>query len=143
MADPRESRDELSAVLELAARSAREYLDGIDEQPVQPQGAAEALDELDGSLPEEGAGAEGAVARRPERGRAAATRSSGPRFFHFVMGGGTPAALGADWLTSTFDQVAFAWASSPLAARLEQVAGGWLRQLFALPEEFGAVLTTG
>src|SRR3954453_1230562 len=143
MADPGESRDELSAVLELAAPSARDYLDGIDEQPVQPQGAAEALDELDGSLPEEGAGAEEAVARLAELGRAAATRSSGPRFFHFVMGGGTPAALGADWLASTYDQVAFGWASSPFAARLEQVSLDWLRQLFELPEEFGGVLTTG
>ena len=78
-----------------------------------------------------------------ERAREAATRSSGPRFFHFVMGGGTPAALGADWLTSAYDQVAFAWASSPFAARLEQVAIDWLRQLFELPAEFGGVLTTG
>src|SRR4051794_35589992 len=143
MADPGESRDELSAVLELAARSASDYLDGIDEQPVQPQGAAEALDELDGSLPEEGAGAEEAVARLAELGRAAATRSRGPRFFHFVMGGGTPAALGADWLTSTFDQVAFAKDSSPLASRLERVVLRWLAELFELPEEFGGVLVTG
>jgi glutamate/tyrosine decarboxylase-like PLP-dependent enzyme len=59
------------------------------------------------------------------------------------MGGGTPAALAADWLTSTYDQVAFGWASSPMASRLEQVAVDWLRQLFELPEEFGGVLTTG
>jgi glutamate/tyrosine decarboxylase-like PLP-dependent enzyme len=59
------------------------------------------------------------------------------------MGGGTPAALGADWLTSAYDQIAFGWASSPFAARLEQVAVDWLRQLFELPTDFGGVLTTG
>jgi glutamate/tyrosine decarboxylase-like PLP-dependent enzyme len=59
------------------------------------------------------------------------------------MGGGTPAALAADWLTSTFDQVAFGWASSPMASSLERVAVDWLRQLFEMPEEFGGVLTSG
>jgi glutamate/tyrosine decarboxylase-like PLP-dependent enzyme len=59
------------------------------------------------------------------------------------MGGGTPAALAADWLTSSYDQVAFGWASSPFAARLEQVAIDWLVQLFELPRDFGGVLTTG
>jgi glutamate/tyrosine decarboxylase-like PLP-dependent enzyme len=59
------------------------------------------------------------------------------------MGGGTPAALAADWLASAYDQIAFAWASSPFAARLEQIALGWLRELFELPREFGGVLTTG
>lgn len=84
-------------------------------------------------------GGRGDVVRLTElgdRARESATRSSGPRFFHFVMGGGTPAALGADWLTSAYDQVAFAWASSPLAARLEQVTLDWLRQLFELPADF-------
>ena len=59
------------------------------------------------------------------------------------MWGGTPAALGADWLTSAYDQPAYAWASSPFAARLAQVAVDWLRQLFDLPADFGGVLTTG
>jgi glutamate/tyrosine decarboxylase-like PLP-dependent enzyme len=94
-------------------------------------------------MPEEGDGSLATLAELVTRARAAATRSSGPRFFHFVMGGGTPAALGADWLTSAYDQVAYAWASSPFAARLEQVAIDWLRQLFDLPTEFGGVLTTG
>jgi glutamate/tyrosine decarboxylase-like PLP-dependent enzyme len=39
--------------------------------------------------------------------------------------------------------VAYAWASSPFAARLEQVAIDWLRQMFELPGEFAGVLTTG
>jgi glutamate/tyrosine decarboxylase-like PLP-dependent enzyme len=60
-----------------------------------------------------------------------------------VMGGGTPAALAADWLTSAIDQVAFAWVSSPLATRLEQVSIAWLRDLFELPDGFSGVLTSG
>jgi glutamate/tyrosine decarboxylase-like PLP-dependent enzyme len=94
-------------------------------------------------MPEEGAGTLAALTELADRARETATRSSGPRFFHFVMGGGTPAALGADWLASAYDQVAYAWASSPFAARLEQIAVDWLRQLFELPAEFGGVLTTG
>ena len=69
-----------------------------------------------------------------------ATRSAGPRFFHFVMGGGTPAALAADWLASALDQIAFNWLSSPLAMRLEQVSVGWLKELFRLPAEWSGVL---
>src|SRR5439155_23242639 len=65
------------------------------------------------------------------------------RFFHFVMGGGTPAALAADWLASALDQIAFNWISSPLAMRLEQISLGWLKELFALPATWSGVLTTG
>ena len=60
-----------------------------------------------------------------------------------MVGGTTPAALGADWLTSTLDQVAYSSASSAFAARLETTVVGWLRELFELPEEFGGVLVTG
>jgi glutamate/tyrosine decarboxylase-like PLP-dependent enzyme len=105
--------------------------------------AAEALVRWDPALPEEGDGAVRALGELIERAIPAATRSSGPRFFHFVMGGTTPAALGADWLTSALDQVAFAWASSPLAARLEAISTRWLRELFELPDEFAGVLVTG
>jgi glutamate/tyrosine decarboxylase-like PLP-dependent enzyme len=143
MADPGELRGELDDVLALAARAAQDYLAGIDDQPVQPQAGAEALAALDGSLPERGAGAEAAVTRLVELGNAAATRSAGPRFFHFVMGGGTPAALAADWLTSAFDQIAFARDSSPMASRLEQLVLRWLVELFELPDEFDGVLVTG
>jgi glutamate/tyrosine decarboxylase-like PLP-dependent enzyme len=143
MADPGAERGDLEEVLALASRAASDYLAGIDEQPVGPPGAADALAALGGPLPEQGAGAAEAVLRLAEIGRQAATRSAGPRFFHFVMGGGTPAALGADWLTSAFDQIAFARDSSPLASRLEQVTLRWLVELFELPAEFGGVLVTG
>jgi glutamate/tyrosine decarboxylase-like PLP-dependent enzyme len=72
-----------------------------------------------------------------------ATRSSGGRFFHFVVGGTTPAALAADWLTSALDQNSGLWPSSPLGSRLEAIAVDWLRDLFELPPEFGGALVTG
>ncbi|HEY2770865.1 MAG TPA: aminotransferase class V-fold PLP-dependent enzyme [Solirubrobacteraceae bacterium] len=143
MGDPLLDRGALAAALELASGEARRYLEAIDDEPVMPAGAAGALERWDDPMPERGDGALAALTELAARGRDSAVRSSGPRFFHFVMGGGTPAALGADWLASAYDQVAYAWASSPFAARLEQVAVDWLRQLFELPTEFGGVLTSG
>ena len=96
-----------------------------------------------GALPETGIGAPAAIARLATDGLAAANRTSGPRMFHFVTGGVTPAALAADWLTSAIDQNAFSWVNSPLASRLEQLTIDWLKELFGLPASWGGVLTTG
>jgi glutamate/tyrosine decarboxylase-like PLP-dependent enzyme len=158
MSDPLDRREELERALELAAGEARAYLEGLPRDPVQPRGSADLLPEdpglrhagpsgslapPGGELPQRGDGALAALTELARLGREAATRTSGPRYFHFVTGGTTPAALAADWLTSAFDQNAAAWALSALGTRLEQVAIDWLRQLFRLPEEFGGVLVTG
>src|SRR4029077_13265022 len=52
-------------------------------------------------------------------------------------------ALAADWLTSTFDNMAGLWVSSPLGAQLEKVSLAWLKDLFGLPGSWGGVLVTG
>jgi glutamate/tyrosine decarboxylase-like PLP-dependent enzyme len=143
VSDPFAERDQLGAALELAAVAARRYLDGIGEEPVLSPDVEDVVGRWSDPMPEIGVGSLTSLTELADRAREAATRSSGPRFFHFVMGGGTPAALGADWLASAYDQVAYAWASSPFASRLEQVAVDWLRQLFELPAGFGGVLTTG
>ena len=97
----------------------------LGDEPAMPVGAADqALASFERALPDAGDGAIAALTELIEQGTLAATRSAGPRFFHFVTGGTTPAALGADWLASTLDQNAFAWASSPLGSRLEAVALG-------------------
>ncbi len=143
MPDPLSEKSLLNEALDAAAEGARGYLERLGDEPVLRPGAEEAIGKWNDPMPEDGDGTMAAVQELIARGEEAATRSSGPRFFHFVMGGGTPAALAADWLTSAFDQVAFGWASSPLGSRLEQVTVDWLRQLFELPEEFGGVLTSG
>jgi glutamate/tyrosine decarboxylase-like PLP-dependent enzyme len=141
--DPLSEKQLRNDALTAAADGARGYLERLGDEPVLRPGAEEAIRNWSDPMPEQGDGTLAAVRELAQRGQQTATRSSGPRFFHFVMGGGTPAALAADWLTSAFDQVAFGWASSPLGSRLEQVTVDWLRQLFELPEEFGGVLTSG
>jgi glutamate/tyrosine decarboxylase-like PLP-dependent enzyme len=143
MSDPLDRRDELERALELAVEQARAYLDGLATDPAQPAGFERPLEDLAAALPEHGDGALAALTELGRLGRETATRTSGPRYFHFVTGGTTPAALAADWLATALDQNAAAWALSPLGTRLEQVAIDWLRQLFRLPEAFGGVLVTG
>lgn len=139
MPDPLIDRGDLGAVMRLVESHAEAYLGGVDDALVRPPGGAA----MDGGLPERGSGSMRAVSDLIAASIEGATRSGGPRFFHFVMGGVTPAALGGDWLTSTLDQVAYNWVSSPFAARLEQVSLGWLKDLFGLPAAWSGVITTG
>ena len=69
--------------------------------------------------------------------------SAGPRYFGFVFGGGLPAALGADWLASTWDQNAALYVASPAAAVAEEVAAGWLVDLLGLPAGTSVGFVTG
>ena len=139
MPDPVAERDGLTAALRQMERAAEAYVDSMDESLVQPHGNAE----LEDRMPEEGVGSLKALTELTAAAMEAATRSSGPRFFHFVMGGGTPAALAADWLASTLDQNAYNWISSPLAARIEQISVDWLKDLFGIPAAWSGVITSG
>ena len=142
MPDPLTLRDELGEALELASTAAREFLEGLDDDLVRDPRADDVADAIGGPLHADGDGATRALVELLD-GLPAVTRSAGPRFFHFVTGGATPAALAADWLATAFDQMNGVWIASPLGARLEQVALGWLRELFALPADWGGVLTSG
>jgi glutamate/tyrosine decarboxylase-like PLP-dependent enzyme len=143
MPDPIADRGALEAALRLAADAAVRYLGEVDSGLVRPPGPGEPGEALGGELPEEGVGSLAALRALVDAAEAGATRSAGPRFFHFVMGGGTPAALGADWLAGALDQIAFNWVSSPFASRLEQISLDWLKELFGLPAAWSGVLTTG
>jgi glutamate/tyrosine decarboxylase-like PLP-dependent enzyme len=134
--------EELDAVLSFVADEARKYLDGVADRPVRDPGAEQVAATFGGELPEDGVGAVAAL-EELVGGAGALVHSAGPRFFHFVNGGTTPAAFGADWLTTTWDQNPGAWVASPLGGHLESVALGWLKELFGLPTSWSGVLTTG
>ena len=65
------------------------------------------------------------------------------RFFGWVIGGVLPAALAADWLTSTWDQNAGLLASSPAGSGAERVAATWLLDLLGLPATAEVGFVTG
>jgi glutamate/tyrosine decarboxylase-like PLP-dependent enzyme len=136
-------REETERALELAAEAARDYLAGVDERLVRSPSSDDTAHGFGGALPDEGAGALAAVKELLDAGPDASVASAGPRFFHWVIGGVTPAALAADWVASALDQNAAAWDSSPLGTRLEELSLSWLKELFGLPAEWGGVLTTG
>jgi len=128
--------DPLTAVYEAAGP----YLARLDDLPVLDNAALPQLDDLDGQLPEAGLGGLVTTERLVRIGMAAATQSSGPHFYHFVIGGSTPAAMAGDWLTSLLDQNAAMRASSEFANRVETVAIRWLIELLDLPPSWGGAL---
>src|SRR5262245_44373817 len=136
-------RDELASVLRFAAREAAAYLETLDERRVRAPDIERALSHFDMPLPERGSGALAALEELWREGLDATIATSGPRCFHFVIGGTTPAALGADMLASVLDQPAYAWVISPLGVHLERVVLRWLAELFELPAELSGIITTG
>ena len=137
--DPAEAVAALEAVLE----QARTYLRELDAAPVRRPDSDEAARRARGAFPEEGDGTQDTLQALFEIADGARVASSGPRFFHWVIGGTTPAALAADWLTSLVDQNAGGWHASPLATELETVSIDWLLDLFGLPSSWSGVLVTG
>ena len=60
-----------------------------------------------------------------------------------MVGGATPAAVAADWLTSVWDQNAGLYVLGPAASVVEEVAGAWLVELFGLPAKVSVGFVTG
>jgi glutamate/tyrosine decarboxylase-like PLP-dependent enzyme len=111
------------------------YLRGLADRRVMPTASdLQGLDALQGPLPETGLEPRDVIRMLDERGSPAAMGSAGGRYFGFVIGSALPAALGANWLASAWNQNAGLYATSPLGARLEDTALRWTRELLGLPE---------
>lgn len=133
-----------SAALEVAFRSALDYLASLDRVCVAaPASAEEMRARLWKPMPSTGTPAANVVDDLVRDAARGINASQSGRFFSWVIGGGTPAAIAADWLTSVWDQNAGIFATSPAAAVVEEVAGAWLKELLALPREASFAFVTG
>src|SRR4051795_7916509 len=131
-------------LLARAAELAADHLASAAERHAGARaGAAELRDALGGRLPDDGVPADRVIEELARDAAPGLGASPGPRYFGFVVGGGLPAALAADWLTAAWDQNAFSAVSSPAGAVVEEVAGAWLLELLGLPADAGVGLTTG
>jgi glutamate/tyrosine decarboxylase-like PLP-dependent enzyme len=130
----------LARTTELADR----YLDSLSTRPVGgPVDLAALRATMGGPLPDGPTDPVEVVERLAAASDAGLVASAGPRYFGFVVGGSLPAALGADWLASAWDQNAGLYVLSPAAAVAEEIAGAWLVELLGLPAGTSVGFVTG
>ncbi len=121
----------------------REAITGLDHRVALPPGSETALAGLDEPLPLQGNGMQAALERLLDLNARAGANTGGPKCFHFVIGGSTPAALGADLLATACDALTYTWVTSPIGVQMEIRALAWLRELFGLPGDWAGVMVTG
>ena len=131
----------LAAILDTAKDQSIAYLRDLNTAPTsntQLPTAAPA------QLPQEGLGTFHTMAEFEQRLKPLMVASSGPRYWGFVTGGTTPAAIVGDWLTSTFDQNTQSTSGQGgVSALIEQETISLLLQLFQLPPTFLGGFVTG
>jgi glutamate/tyrosine decarboxylase-like PLP-dependent enzyme len=136
-------RAEAAELAPAIAEALAEAMATVDARPALPAGADHALRALEAPLPENGVGAAASLRRLRELHAAAGANTNGPKCFHFVIGGTTPAALGADLLATIHDALTYTWVTSPLGVTLELQSLAWLRELLGLPRAGSGVMVTG
>ncbi len=135
---------ETHTVLQRAVQHAEQFLSELEKHPVMATATLEELRSRIGiELSMEGSPPEQVIDELVAATEGGILGSSSGRFFAWVIGGTLPAALAADRLTSTWDQNAAIYATSPAAAVVEEVAGEWLKDLLDLPRSTSFALTTG
>ena len=131
-------------ILERVLEEATGFLDGLPDRQVAARtdvdGVAAALRR---PLPEEGAQPLEVIEELIAGAGPGLVAMPSGRFFGWVIGGTLPAALAADWLTSTWDQNAGLLVMSPAAAGAEWVASEWLLDLLGLPASAAVGFVTG
>ncbi len=117
-----------------------DYLHDIDILPTSVK--VETTDES--SLPQSPRGGLAALAEFSQRFQHLMVASTGPRYWGFVTGGSTPAALAGDMLASIFDQnTQTKHGHGDVSALVELETINLLLDLFELPQDFIGGFVTG
>jgi aromatic-L-amino-acid decarboxylase len=120
------------------------YLEALETHAVAAMAThGDLLKALGRPLPQQGLAAPQVVDELVRDVAGGLNSSQSGRFFSWVIGGGVPAAIAVDWLTSVWDQNAGIYACGPAAAVVEEIAGAWLKELFGLPAEASFAFVTG
>ena len=136
--------DDRRALLDRTAELANAFLDRLPNRPVaRPVDLEKLRAAFGGPLPDDPQPSLDVIEELARAAEPGLVGTAGPRYFGFVVGGGVPTALAADWLTSAWDQNTGLYVLSPAGAVAEEVAGAWLVDLFGLPSGSSVGFTTG
>ena len=130
--------------LKRAAELAAEYVESFDHRKVSEEVDPETLrNRLHKELTPDGLPPLQVIDELARDARDGLLNSASGRFFGWVIGGGIPVSIAADWLTSAWDQNAAAYACSPSAAIIEDVVAIWLKDILGLPQTASYAFVTG
>ena len=130
-----------SLITKQIKNEADNYLNKINELPT----AILAPPLEDHELPKKGLGTEGSLKLFKNKFADLMVASTGPRYWGFVTGGTTPAALAGDWLTTLYDQntQSNSKKGGDVSAVVEFETIKLLRGLLRLPDTFLGGFVTG
>lgn len=131
-------------LLHLTTEEAARWFESLPDRRVGPTASREEmLRRFGGELPDQGESSESVIRSLVRGAEGGLSASPGSRYFGFVIGATLPVAVAADWLTVAWDQNAGLFAISPAASVVEEVAAGWLLDLFGLPKTASMGFVTG
>ena len=136
--------DLYDAVLDRAAAHARAWLSDVPTRTVPPKSTCDDIvDALGGELPDGPTDPAEVIDLLAERIEPGLMAMPSGRFFGWVIGGTLPAALGADWLVSAWDQNTGMRFATPGTTGAEEAAAAWLLDLLGLPKASDVGFVTG
>lgn len=122
----------------------KSFEESLDERPVTPsEEAQQHLSIFDEPLADTGTNAIDVLKMLNEKGEPGVVSSRGGRYYGFVTGAAMPVAVAANWMAASWDQNGGPAVMSPLAAKIEEVAGSWVLDVLDLPRESGFGFVTG
>src|SRR5436305_12418517 len=134
----------MDPLLELAARLGAEHIEEAPERHVGWRAdAGELRAALGRELSLDGEDPAAVLEELAADAEPGLVTSLSPRYFGFVIGGVLPVARAADVLTVAWDQNAGGYSCSPAMSIVEELAGGWARDLLGLPADASHGFTTG
>lgn len=131
--------EQLHNLLQKTIDEGLEFLTDLNQLPTSVD-----LQEPSQPFMEEGTGALKALTEFQKRYRKLMISSPGPRYWGFVTGGTTPAAIMGDILTTIYDQnTQTITGHGDLSGQIELETINWLLELFELPKDFLGGFVTG
>ncbi len=130
----------MDGLLKTVTAQSIHYLEGIAER----QTSVINIPDIKNQLDEEGVGTSAALEAFNQRFEKIMVASSGPRYWGFVTGGTTPAAIAGDWLATVYDQnPQTTQGQGDVSAIIEKETIQLLLSLFNLPRSFMGGFVTG